>query len=338
MELKPPEAKTLLQNKGKMRKVELHLHLDCSLSYRVVAGLDPSITRAQFDAEFVAPPVCASLADFLTRAPRGFQLMQSEEALRLVVEDLFEQLVADNVVYAEMRFAPLLHLLHGLSPEQVVRSVDRAAEEAIRATGVEARIILCTLRHFTAEQSLATVRLVEQFAGTRVAALDIAGDEAGHPLDPHIAAFRYAQERGIYRTAHAGEAAGAASVWQTLQDLKPTRIGHGVRSVEDSALIAHLAEERIHLEVCPSSNVQTRTVASFAAHPVEKLRQAGVSLGISTDARTITDVTLEQEYERMEEHFDWKHEHFEASNREALRAAFIDEATRSRLLAVLDAA
>src|SRR5580698_9427003 len=100
--------------------VQLHLHLDCSLSYNVVSRLAPEITRAQFDTEFVAPPLCSSLADFLTRAPRGFQLMQTESALRLVTEDLFEQLAADKVLYAEIRFAPLLHLLQGLSAEKVV--------------------------------------------------------------------------------------------------------------------------------------------------------------------------------------------------------------------------
>src|ERR1019366_2833282 len=115
------------------KKVELHLHLDCSLSYEAVSRLDPTISRQEFDAEFVAPPQCTSLADFLTRAPRGFQLMQSEEALRLVTEDLFEQLIRDQVLYAEIRFAPLLHLAKGLTPEAVVAAVDRATEQCIKA-------------------------------------------------------------------------------------------------------------------------------------------------------------------------------------------------------------
>jgi adenosine deaminase len=318
-------------------KVELHLHLDCSLSYNAVAQLDRSISRTQYDSEFVAPPVCASLADFLTRAPRGFQLMQTEDALRLAVVDLFEQLAADGVIYAEIRFAPLLHRLRGLSSEQVVRVVDRVTEECIRSTSVEARIILCTLRHFTAAQSMETAQLAANFAGSRVTALDIAGDEAGHPLDPHIAAFQCARELGLCRTAHAGEAAGAASVWQSLRELDPSRIGHGVRSVEDAALIEHLRGKQIHLEICPASNVQTRAVASYREHPIAQLRQAGVSLGISTDARTITNTTLEQEYARLSKHFGWSGEHFHACNRSALQAAFVDEPTRARLMAKLDA-
>src|ERR1700733_1384724 len=153
-------------------KVELHLHLDCSLSYNVVSRLNPSISREEFDSEFVAPPQCASLVDFLTRAPRGFQLMQTRDALRLVTEDVFEQLGADGVIYAELRFAPLLHLEKGLTPEAVVETVDRATEECIAATGIEVRLILCTLRHYNQQQSLQTAHLVERFRGTRVVALD----------------------------------------------------------------------------------------------------------------------------------------------------------------------
>ena len=119
----------------KMPKVELHLHLDCSLSYQAVSRLAPSITRQEFAAEFVAPPLCTSLADFLTRAPRGFQLMQSVESLQLVTEDVFEQLQSEAVVYAEIRFAPLLHLANGLSPEAVVAAVDRATSGVFEVRG-----------------------------------------------------------------------------------------------------------------------------------------------------------------------------------------------------------
>lgn len=318
-------------------KIELHLHLDCSLSYSVVARLDSSISREEYEAEFVAPAQCASLADFLTRAPRGFQLMQTRDALRLVTEDVFAQLEADRVLYAELRFAPLLHLLQGLSAEAVVEAVDRAAEDCIRATGIEARLILCTLRHYSQEESMLTAQLVERFRGSRVAALDIAGDEAGFPIDAHIAAFRFAAERGLNRTAHAGEARGADSVWETLRAFAPSRIGHGVRSIEDPALIDHLRREGIHLEVCPSSNVQTRTAPTYAEHAVDRLFRSGVSLGISTDTRTITNVSLEREYARLREHFAWSDAEFLSCNREALRAAFIDEPLRTRLLGQLTA-
>jgi len=316
-------------------RIELHLHLDCSLSYKVVHRLNPGISETQYRRTFIAPRKCGSLAEYLTRSPHGFRLMQSREQLRLVVEDVFEQLAADQVIYAEIRYAPLLHLEQGLKPEEVVESVDRAVEERIRGTGIEARIILCTLRHYTGGQSMQTARLVRQFRGSRVAALDIAGDEAGYPLAPHKAAFDYAHEQGLFVTAHAGEAAGAPSVWETLNDLRPSRIGHGVRSVEDPRLLAVLRERGIHLEVCPGSNVQTNVCGSLQDHPVDRLYRAGVSLGINTDCRTITDTTLEREYHDLSRTFAWGRGEFLRCNLAALRAAFLPDEIKRKLEARL---
>ena len=312
-------------------KVELHLHLDCSLSYAVVSRLNPAITREEYLHDFIAPARCTNLADFLTRAPKSIALMQTEEGLRLVTFDVFEQLQRDNVVYAEIRFAPLLHTEKNLSAENVVEIVEEATAKASQATGIEARLILCTLRYFSAEQSLQTVKLVERFKGTHVAALDIAGDEAGFPLDAHIPAFQYAIQNGIARTAHAGEASGAESVWKTLNLLRPSRIGHGVRSIEDPALVAHLRKEHIHLEVCPTSNLQTNIYDSYADHPINRLYDAGLSLSVNTDARTITDITLAQEYEKLHQVFAWDREHFLQCNLNAMRSSFLPEAAKKRL-------
>ncbi len=316
-------------------KVELHLHLDCSLSYNVVHTLNPSITEEAYRHDFIAPARCTNLADFLTRAPHSIALMQTAEHLRLVVFDVFEQLQQDHLLYAEIRFAPLLHTDRGLSPEQVVEIVEAATSHACASSGIEARLILCTLRHFSAGQSLQTAKLVEQFRGTRVAALDLAGDEAGFPIAPHIAAYQYAADRNLPRTAHAGEASGPQSIWETLRSLHPSRIGHGVRSIEDPALIEHLRQERIHLEVCPTSNLQTNIYETFPDHPINRLYKLGISLSVNTDARTITDITLTQEYEKLHQYFAWDTHHFLRCNLEAIRAAFLPEPTRQQLAAQL---
>lgn len=323
----------------RLPKVELHLHLDCSLSYDAVAALDSRVSREEYGREYIAPLKCTNLAEFLSRAPKGFQLMQTAEALRLVTEDLFAQLAADGVLYAEIRFAPLLHTALGLTPAQVVEAVDRATEQMIGSSGVEARLILCTLRHFTEAQSMETAELVEKFRGSRVAALDLAADEAGFPLDAHIAAYRYAREHGLHRTAHAGEARGPESVWETLRLLKPTRIGHGTRSIEDPELVEHLRCERIHLELCPTSNVQIiPSLATLGDHPIDRLYRAGVPLNINTDSRMLTPTTLEAEYSGLTQTFGWGREEFFATNRMALDAAFVDAATCERLQQALSAA
>jgi adenosine deaminase len=320
-------------------KVELHSHLDCCLSYDAVRQIDPGITRDRYDRRFVAPPRCESLADYLRYTLNHRAALQTERALRIAVRDAFAQMAADHVAYAELRFAPLVHLEDGLTPDEVVGYV---AEETVRQTqetGIEASLILCTLRDFDADRSLRTARLVERHAASGpVAALDIAGDEATFPLDPHLPAFEHVRRAGLGVTVHAGEAAGPPSVWEALDTVATRRIGHGVRAVEDSHLVARLAEERIHLEVCPSCNVQTGAVSAFDAHPVDLLREAGVRVGISTDTRGVTDIRLTQEYERLRETFGWTIADFAQVNRDALDASFAADEVRTRVGALLDAA
>lgn len=312
-------------------KAELHLHLDCSLSYAVVSHINPSIILDEYQNEFIAPARCTNLVDFLTRAPKAIALMQTEDQLRLVTFDVFEQLQRDNVLYVEIRFAPLLHTEKGLTPENVVEIIEDATAKASQSTGIEARLILCTLRHFTTEQSLQTVKLVERFKGTHVAALDIAGDEAGFPLTAHITAFHYARQNSIPYTAHAGEASGPESVWETLKQLHPSRIGHGVRSIEDPTLIEHLKKEGIHLEVCPTSNLQTNMYDTYADHPIDKLYASGLSLSVNTDTRTITNITLTQEYEKLHQVFGWDKNHFLQCNLNAIHSAFLPQTTKQHL-------
>jgi len=318
-------------------KVELHLHLDCCASYACVRALRPQVTLAEYRRDFVAPPRCVSLTEFLARVPRIVELMQDRRGLELMVDDVFDQLGRDGVVYAELRFAPLQHLDGGLSADEVVAVVERATARAIAATGIQARLILCTLRHFGAGESMETAELAVAHRDGLVAGLDVAGDEAGFGLDAHEPAFAHAARAGLSLTAHAGEAAGPDSVRETLARLAPSRIGHGVRSVEDPALVARLARERIHLEICPSSNVQTMGArcASYGEHPVDRLRRAGVPLSISTDARTVTDVTLMQEHERLRATFDWSDADLRAVQVEAMRASFAPQEVKAALLARL---
>jgi len=321
----------------KIPKVELHLHLDCSLSYEVVSKIDPSITLDGYRMNFIAPAKCVDLGDYLARAPSSYPLMQTEEQLRIVTLDLFQQLRADGVLYAELRFAPLLHTEKGLSAHEVVACVEAAVAEAVRSTGVEARIIICTLRYYSEAQSLETVHLVEEFQGTYVAGFDIAADKPGDVFNDHMAAFQYAREKGIPFTAHAGETRGPDNVRDTIQHFAPSRLGHGVPCLELPDLVEHLRERQIHLEICPTSNIQTNTFGTYADHPIDKLYRAGLSVGVNTDARTISNITLSQEYEKLHQTFGWNPEDFRHCNRNALRAAFVPEDMRSGLLAELDA-
>lgn len=320
-------------------KIELHLHLDCSLSYAVVRQIDPTVTPEIYETDFIAPNRCTSLVDYIRISARGYLLMQTAEQLRLVTLDVLRQLEEDGVTYAEIRFAPLLHTQQGLSPEQVVQLVQDALVEGAQQYKVIARLLLCTLRHYSEAESMATVQLVEQFHQQGwVVGFDIAGDEAGFPVTAHQKAFDYAHEKNIPCTAHAGEACGAASVWEVLRHFRPTRIGHGVRSVEDAQLLSHLKANAIHLEVCPSSNLRTNIYPSYDQHVIHQLYKTGVSLSVNTDARTVTPITLSREYENMANTFGWTLADFLACNLEALRHAFVSDAIKEQIRAQLVAA
>ena len=319
-------------------KVELHLHLDCSLSYEVVHELDPSVSREEFENEFKVPFDCRSLVEYIKRAQRPIQLMQTPEQLRLVTLDLFKQLKEDNVVYAEIRFAPLQHLQKGMTPEEVVKAVNDATTEAISTYGVEAGIILCTLRHYSEAESLQTVRLAHQFQNTHVVGFDIAADEAGFPVENHIKAFQLAHEHNIHCTAHAGEACGPESVWESLDVFMPSRIGHGVRSAEDDLLLQHLKKHNIHLEVCPTSNIKTGVFESIEKHSAPKIFASGVSMSINTDGRTISDATLTEEYELMNKVFQWNIQQLRHCNLEAIRHSFANDNIKQKIKQLIEAA
>lgn len=320
-------------------KIELHIHLDCSLSYAVVQQLDPSVTLSQYQKEFIAPESCGDLLEYIRRSAKGYTLMQTKEQLRLVTLDFLEQMDSDHVIYVEIRFAPLLHTEKGLTPMEVIDAIQAALQEGSSRYKVIPRLILCTLRNYSEAQSMETVKLTEQFMSQGwVVGFDIAGDEAGYPVSTHEKAFVYAHEKGIPCTAHAGEACGASSVWEVLRHFYPSRIGHGVRSVEDPALLEHLKNQQIHLEICPSSNLRTNVFKNIAAHSLPIIYQAGISMSVNTDARTVTPVTLSSEYELVATTFGWTLADFLHCNLEAVKHSFAANSLKAELTSRLQEA
>jgi adenosine deaminase len=258
--------------------------------------------------------------------------MQTENALVEVVKDLFRQLREENVIYVEIRFAPLQHLKKGLAPEKVVEIISDITNKCINSFGIEAGLILCTLRHFTEVQSLQTAALVEKYIkNTCVVGFDLAADEAGYPIDCHLKAFEYTIRKDIPRTTHAGEARGAESIWESIENFSPQRIGHGVRCIEDPNLIDFLVNKQIHLEVCPTCNIQTNVFKEYSEHPVDFLRKKGISVGINTDARSLVNVTLSDEYNKLMNVFGWDIKDLYECNINSLSSAFISDNLKQEL-------
>lgn len=275
--------------------IDLHLHLDGSLPIscvRELAELQHLPLPANLEAELRVPSDCRDLNQYLACFQLPVSLLQSAGALRLAASALAKELRAQELSYAEVRFAPQLHTEQGLSQEGAIEAVCQGFE------GYDIQTILCCMRGGTREENLLTVELAAKWLGHGVCAADLAGAEALFPTGGYGEIFRRAKALGVPFTIHAGEAAGPESIRAAL-DMGASRIGHGVRAVEDEALMAELAERQIPLELCFTSNLQTRAVAPAAAFPLREFLRRGIAATVNTDNMTVSGTNLRLEYERL---------------------------------------
>ncbi len=305
-------------------RYELHCHLDGSVRPSTIAELarhQGIALEATVEHLVTAPASCGSLGRFLSYIDLPLQVLQSPPALRRAAAELVEDWKADGVVYGEVRFAPQLHGRQGMTLDEAVSAVAEGLADGRAATGVTTGLLLCCLRHQSPEESLSVAATALRHTD-EVVGLDLAGDEQHHSSAPHREAFELARTAGLPCTVHAGEAAGADNMWEALDVLGAARIGHGVRCVEDRALLDRLRRDRIALEMCPTSNVQTRAVSGPAAHPATRLLGDGLPVTISTDTRTTSGTTLSQEFGLLRESTGWTSEHETRAQDHAAAAAF----------------
>jgi adenosine deaminase len=316
-------------------KVELHLHLDCSLTRSALARLGQPMDEASFHARFSAPERCSALIEYLRTIAPSCAILQTAPALSVATEELVLALHRDQVIHAEIRFAPQTHMESGLSLDEVMAAVTEGLEAGRAATGMSLGLILCALRDHPATANRAVIDLAHRWRDRGVVGVDLAGDEAGHVAAPQRAVFDRAHELGLNVTAHAGEAAGPASLAEVIDLLAPARIGHGVRAIESEAIMDRIKAAGLHLEICPSSNIQVGVFADLALHPIDRLSRRGISLSVNTDARTVAPISLALEYDRLAQCFGWDRGEFLAHNLEAARHAFLPIPAREALAARL---
>jgi adenosine deaminase len=284
-------------------KAELHQHIDGSMrpetAVELAASAGISLSAEEAQQRMVGPKRCADQAELLGFFDLPISLLQSAPALRRVTGELVDMLVSDGVTYAELRWAPRLHLSGGLSVREVIAAVASGVADARGRHPTTAPLIGLIVTAMRQHPPLANLELAEVAAafGPPVIGFDLAGPEATFPAPPHAAAFRAARDGGLSLTAHAGEVPGAQRVREAL-DFGVRRIAHGVTAVDDPDLLAQLQARDVTLDMCPTSNVQAGIVRDLAAHPLGALHRAGVSVTISTDDRTVTGTTLSAEMAR----------------------------------------
>ncbi|MEO6350977.1 MAG: adenosine deaminase [Candidatus Limnocylindrales bacterium] len=325
---------------ARMPKAELHLHLDGSLRPATTLelarerGLDAGLSLEDMAARLQAPAQVTDQAQLLEAFDLPIAIMQDVESISRITHELVLDVASDGTRYAEIRWAPALHVMGGLSLGDSIQAVVDGMRSGVGATGVHVRLIAVALRSHPPETSVAVAEEAARFVGDGLTGFDLAGQEAAFP-DPllHAAAYGIARSAGLGITIHAGEWGGAAQVWRALS-VDPWRIAHGSRTADDPVLMTELAYRNVTLDLCPTSNVQASIYPSLANFPLDTLAGAGVPVTLSTDDRTVSDLTLIKEYDNAHDVMGMSVPELWAINMHALRVAFLhdDESLRAALI------
>lgn len=289
-------------------KAELHCHLDGSVRLETLLELAadqgkhsflPSDSSDGLRAAFEQVDHSDTLEDYLGWFGYTIGILQTREALRRAAYELVIDAAHENVRYLEVRYSPILHTEEGLTLDEVNRAVLDGLGSGERDTGTRTGLIICGLRERLESTSLRLAELAVDYFGRGVVGFDLAGGEAGHPPKHHLAAFYFARNHLLNLTVHAGESWGPDSIHQALFRCGAHRIGHGTSLYQDPDLVRYFVDHQVPLEICPTSNVQTKVVGSYETHPVKHYVEAGVPVTISTDNRLFSRTTLTEELWRV---------------------------------------
>jgi adenosine deaminase len=294
----------------RLPKTDLHCHLDGSLRLRSILEMaeEQKVKLPARDEDRLAKLIypgeeCTSLEDYLKAFDVTLTVLQVEEALHRAAFELAEDAARENCRYIEVRYAPVLHTRKGLKLTNIVEAVLSGLRDAKRKYGIRYGVILCGIRSISAESSVRMAELCVAYKNRGVVAFDLAGAEYNFPAKDHKEAFQLILNNNVNCTAHAGEAYGPESIAQAIHYCGAHRIGHGTRLRENGDLLNYVNDHRIPLEVCLSSNVQTRAVSDFASHPLPFYYNYGLRVTINTDNRLVTNTTISRELLLAHQHF-----------------------------------
>lgn len=323
-------------------KIDLHVHLDGSVKPDTIrelakeqgkslpAGADGDLTPwMQIDE------TCTSLVEYLSKFSFVLPFMQTAESLERIAEEVVEQAAASGCLYIEVRFAPLLHTLEGLTAGEAILHTIAGLQKGEQMFGVKARVIVICMRHDSVERNLGVIEAAREYDGKGVVAVDLAGDEAGFPPALHQEVFELANRYGLPITIHAGEAGGAANVRESITRLGARRIGHGVRMTEDPSVIELARTTQTPLEMCPVSNIQTKAVTGWDTYPIRRFLEEGLLVTVNTDNMTVSGTTMNLEFEMLAEHCGFTIEELAQLTVNSAEAAFLQGEEKEDLKAAV---
>lgn len=315
-------------------KLDLHCHLDGSLalhSVKKLLGRDVELSELQVSRD------CRNLAEYLEKFDLPLACLQTAEGLREASRDFLLEAAKENIVYMETRFAPLLSVNANLNCGQVMEAVLAGLEEGKKACGVEYNIIACAMRHHTPEQNLGMFKAAEKVLGKGLCALDLAGNEAAFPMCDFVEQFSEARRMGFPFTLHAGECGSEENIVDSIES-GASRIGHGIAMRGNSKVQELCLKNKIGIEMCPISNLQTKSVPDKSEYPLREFLDKGLLVTLNTDNRTVSNTTVTDEMEFVQREYGVTDEELYKVTRNAIEVAFASEEVKQRVRAKVEKA
>ena len=310
----------------KLKKIELHLHLDGSVSLELASQLS-GLSIDECKKKMQVSDDCESLTEYLEKFAFPISLMQTKENLKVIANDLVDRLERENVIYAEIKIAPMFHQKLGLTYDEIIESV---LEGLNKNQNVKTNLILCMKRGLDKSANLEIISLTEKYLNNGVCAIDLVGDEATYKLTDYIDLFKIIKEKNIPFTIHAGE---VDMVDLPLAiEIGAKRIGHGVKCIDSKELINLIKEKNILLEICPTSNIQTKAFDLMKNHPVYDLYKNSINISINTDNMTVSNIDLNKEYYNLINSFNFKISDLEKINKNTVNYTFLSSIEKVKLL------
>ena len=319
-------------------KIDLHCHLDGSLRPDTIIDIanKEGIDISYFDIneiqrEITAPLECKSLNEYLKAFALPNLVMQTKESLRRITFELFEDAAEENVKYMEVRFAPLLHTAGGLKVEEIIQSVIDGIKDAEEKHDIKGNVILSCMRTMPVDRAFEVVEKGKKFLGRGVVGIDLCSSEEEGFCVKFVEPIALARKYGYRVTIHAGETGVGKNVLEAVELLGAERIGHGVFIKDCIEAYKIVKERKITLEMCPTSNVQTKAVNSFNEHPIYDFYKDGIKVTVNTDNRTVSDTNMTKECNILFNQFDITYEDYKQIYYNSVEACFADLNTKEKL-------
>ena len=323
---------------NKLPKIELHCHLDGSVRVDTIIDIAKkegikldSYKRCDIEKLVQVPNDCTSLNEYLKRFDLPNKVMQSSENIKRITFELLEDAQKENIKYIEIRFTPLLHLQKGLSIEEVIQSAIDGINQAQRIYDIKGNLILSCMRNMSEDDAILLIEKGRKFLNKGVVAIDLAGPEEEGFANKYKRAIELARSYGYNITIHAGEAASAQNVIDAINILKAQRIGHGVRIKDMKDAYDLVKKTGVVLEMCPTSNIQTKAIECLNKYPLYDFYKDGIKLSINTDNRTVSNIDLSNEIKVISDEFNMSKEKYKDIYLNTIDAIFADESTKKWL-------